>query len=537
MAVSNETLLVVTAVYLAVIFSISYMGYKKTKGAGDYLLGGRKIHPAILALSYGATFISTSAIVGFGGLAGHLGMSLIWLTVLNISIGILLAFVVFGKRTRRLGKELGAMTFPELLSKRYDSKFLRKASSVIILAGMPIYTAAILIGGARFIESTLGMPYDTALLGFAAIVAAYVILGGIIAVMYTDALQGTLMMIGMSALLILTYVKLGGIGSAHAALSSLQGSVSESLAAAGHAGWTSMPLGGSTLWYTLITTIVLGVGIGVLAQPQLIVRFMTVENDMALNRAVLIGGPFIIMMTGAAFTIGALTNVYFYTTQGQLSIAAAGGNIDAIIPTYISSSMPDILVVLFMVVLLSAAMSTLSSLLHSMGTTLGYDLIHKSGKGSLKTSQIGTFAMIVVSVAVAYMMPTNIIARATAMFMGLCAAAFLPPYVHALYSKAPSKAAAKASLIAGSASWLVWTAFVHVKESSALGISQALFGKDAVLAMPWQVIDPLIVSLPISACALAIALLAQRNLVSDRIEQHAASRIEETAVSAAADDI
>ena len=512
MAVDSSILTATTIIYLGIVVMLAYIGYKKTNKTEDYMVAGRKINPIILALSYGATFISTSAIVGFGGLAGYLGMGLLWLTVFNIGIGILIAFIVFGKKTRELGQKLKAVTFPDLMGKRYKSGFIRNACAMIIVVGMPLYTAAILIGGARFIETTLSISYDTALIGFAAIVAGYVIIGGIIAVMYTDALQGTMMTIGMSLLLVLTYTKLGGISAAHSSLSQMANMVPAGLASAGHTGWTSMPSIGSSLWYTLITTIVLGVGIGVLAQPQLVVRFMTVSSNKSLNRAVLIGGPFIVLMTGVAFTVGALTNVYFYQQSGELAITAAGGNIDSIIPTYINSAMPDIFIVLFMLVLLSAAMSTLSSLFHTMGTAVGYDLLSKGDdtKSSLGKSQIGTLVMICCSVLIAYLLPGGIIARATAMFMGLCASALLPPFVMALYSKNPSCFAAKCSIVTGAAIWFAWTAFVHIKEAEPLGISQALFGQTALLKFPWIVVDPLVLALPISTLALIGGWLWER---------------------------
>ena len=189
-----------------------------------------------------------------------------------------------------------------------------------------------------------------------------------------------------------------------------------------------MPDLGSPIWFTVITTLVLGVGIGVLAQPQLVVRFMTAKDDKSLNRAVLVGGPFILMMTGVAFTVGALSNVYFYQTSGKIAIDAAGGNVDAIMPLFINQAMPDIFVVVFMLTLLSAAMSTLSALYHAMGTALVCDLW---GRGrecalSMRAHQAGIVIMMVVSTIIAFLLPVSIIARATVMFMGLCACAFLP---------------------------------------------------------------------------------------------------------------
>ena len=116
--------------------------------------------------------------------------------------------------------------------------------------------------------------------------------------------------------------------------------------------------------------------------------------------------------------------------------------------------------------------------------------------------------MLIVSFGFALLMDESIIMRATAMFMGLCAAAFMPAFVHALFSKRISTKAAKASLVVGALAWFGWTAFVHIKESSVLGISQFLFGRPALLGMPWQVVDPLIIALPLSILALVVVWYA-----------------------------
>jgi SSS family solute:Na+ symporter len=409
MAVSTELTILIVLFYLVLILGLGYYGYQRTKKVEDYMVAGRNTHPMVIALSYGATFISTSAIVGFGGTAAQYGMSLMWLTVLCIVVGVIIAFLFMGKRIRRIGKELGALTYPELLGKMFGSKFLIYASGLIFVAAMPLYTAAVLIGGARFIETTLGIPYMTALLGFAGVVALYVVIGGLIAVMYTDAVQGAIMLAGMGILLVLTYVYLGGVTAANSALEAMTPLVPENLAAIGMTGWTSMPEFGSPVWMTVITTLVLGVGIGVLAQPQLAVRFMTAKDGKSLNRAVPMGALFIVMMTGVAFTVGPLTNVYFMETTGQLALAA--GNADSVIPLYINVAMPELFVIIFMLTLLSAAMSTLSSLLHTMGTTLGGDMFArlKGKRYSVRANQVGIVVMMLASLAIAVVMPRRVL--------------------------------------------------------------------------------------------------------------------------------
>jgi SSS family solute:Na+ symporter len=305
---------------------------------------------------------------------------------------------------------------------------------------------------------------------------------------------------------------LGGIGQSHDALTNMANLVPQNLASTGHNGWTAMPDLGSPIWLTLVTTIILGVGIGVLAQPQLVVRFMTAKDNKSLYRALPIGGIFILMIPGVAYTVGALSNVYFYQNTGKLAVAAAGNNLDSVIPTYINAIMPEWFVILFLLTLLAAAMSTLSALFHTMGTAISHDVFGKlkGEKPSLSKSRIGVLAMIVVSVALAFIMPGSIIARATAMFMGLCAAAFLPAFTHAIFSKNPSKRAAILSLIVGTLTWFLWTAFVHIKESEVLGLSQFIFGKAAILGSPWTVVDPLVIALPLSIITL-VAVLAIEN--------------------------
>ncbi|HJJ34219.1 MAG TPA: sodium:solute symporter family protein [Methanocorpusculum sp.] len=516
MTVSTELTIGIVAFYLVMIIGIGYYGYRRTKKVEDYMVAGRNTHPVIIALSYGATFISTSAIIGFGGTSAQYGMSLMWLTVLCIVVGVIIAFICMGKRIRRIGKDLGALTYPELLGKMYGSKKIIYATGAIFVAAMPLYTAAVLIGGARFIETTLGIPYMTALLGFAGVVALYVVIGGLMAVMYTDAVQGAIMLVGMGVLLVLTYIYLGGVTAANSALDSMGSLVPSTLSSMGMTGWTSMPEFGSPIWMTVITTLVLGVGVGVLAQPQLAVRFMTAKDGKSLNRAIPIGALFIVMMTGVAFTVGPLTNVYFMDTVGMLAIDAAGGNADSIIPLYINSAMPELFVIIFMLTLLSAAMSTLSSLLHTMGTTLGGDIFArmKGVRYSIRANQIGIVVMMIVSVILAVMMPGSIIARATAMFMGLCTAALLPAFVHGITSKTPSYLAAKWSMTAGAGGWLLWAVFCHLAESKMLGICHALFGVDSLVSSPWCYLDPLVVGVVLSVTILLVLIPMDKHKIT-----------------------
>lgn len=542
---SSLWMTIVVVVYLLVVGYLGYRGFKSTHTAADYMLAGRRAHPYIMAMSYGATFISTSAIVGFGGAAGVFGMGLLWLTVLNIFFGIFVAFVCFGGRTRVMGLRLDAHTFPEFLGRRFKSRFLQGACAVTIFLFMPLYASAVLIGAAKYLAEQLGIPYEAALFVFSAIIAVYVIMGGIKGVMYTDALQGSIMLAGMVILIVLTYSKLGGVVKAHSDLTAMASLVPEKLVKGGHLGWTSMPKFGSPLWWTLVSTIVMGVGVGVLAQPQLAVRYMTVKSNRELNRAVPVGGIFIIMMTGVAFIVGALTNIYFYQTAGKISIAAAGGDVEKIIPMFITGSMPQWFSVLFMLTLLSAAMSTISSQFHVMGTSLGRDLVEqafrkgKAAGGGVLATRLGVIVGIVASVYLGYELEkifgktgTEIVARGTAIFFGLCACAFLPIYMGALWTRWTTRAGAIAGMLSGAITCTLWMLFVHEKESTALLICNKLFGVRSlgitlvdgvekfsrVGPLVWAFVDPLIIGLPVAILVTVVVSMVTRKLPEEHLD-------------------
>jgi SSS family solute:Na+ symporter len=625
--------IVVVIVYLLVVGYLGWLGFRRTQSATDYLVAGRKIHPFIMAMSYGATFISTSAIVGFGGVAGMFGMSLLWLTFLNIFAGIFIAFVLLGGPTRHMGHRLDAHTFPELLGRRYNSRFVQVFAGLVIFFFMPLYAAAVMIGASEFVASKFELSYEAAVLVFSVIVAAYVVIGGLKGVMYTDALQGSLMFLGMMVLLVWTYVKVGGVVSSHQELSQM-GKMPSLFGGIGFKGWTEMPQFGwgaekYSLWWIVVSTIVLGVGIGVLAQPQLSVRFMTVQSRRQLNRAVLVGGIFILTMTGVAFTVGSLSNLYFLkheAVQGKLLAITGNGagpkewewivakqerglnldangklinpllgpdeksvpcalmhldttgtgqsdttlvykghgkaaaimpaaqieglgqgadptakvgqavvvrprataftravvknragkwmfNTDSIIPTYIIRALPGWFDILFLLTLLAAAMSTLSSQFHALGTSIGRDVWEQctGQRGqTVSVTRIGIILGIVLAVVFSYTARGGyIVARATAIFFGLCASAFLPTFIGGLFFKRVTKPAAIASMIVGFVVTGLWLLFIKDTEARALGICHWLTGKHSLLLdkPSWPVVDPLVVALPLSLIVFLVLTL------------------------------
>lgn len=515
------TTILITLIYALILGLLAYRGYKKTKNDSDYLLAGREMHPIVMALSYGATFVSTSAIIGFGGAAGQFGMSLLWLTFLTIFVGVFIAFVVFGKRTRKIGAQLGAHTLPELLGLRYHSKFIQGFTGLLIFLTMPIYAAAILKGSVDFISKYFGIEFGLALIVFTVLIAIYVTFGGLKGIMFADAFQGAIMFLGMLFLLVFTYTMLGGVSEAHTQLSQLINSPgvaeqTQKLASIGFGGWTVMPKFDTPLWWIVISTLVMGVGIGVLAQPQLAVKYMTVKSDKELNRAVLSGGIFIFMMTGTAFIVGSLTNVFFYKDTGSIAVIAAGGN-DLIIPAYIKAYLPRLFGDIFIVILLSASLSTLSALYHTMGTAFGRDFTEKciGMKGNtIKRAKIGMVITIALSAVLAFLssqldVSMAIIAQGTSLFFGLCAATFLPSYIGALYFKGFPKIGALSSIITGTFTSLFWIFFVNQKQAASLQLCNLIFKKPSIVSgtdfSKLAMVDSILVALPASILAGVIA--------------------------------
>ena len=518
----NYLLAIIILVYIAMMVLVGYIAWKRTSSNEDYLVAGRETNPYIMALSYGATFISTAAIVGFGGLAGTNGMGILWLVFLNIAVGIFIAFIFFGKPTRAIGKYLNAMTFPEFLSRRFNSKFIQYFSGLLIFCAMPVYAASVLIGAARFLETTLSVEFQLAIIILAIIIGFYVIFGGLKGVMYTDAVQGVIMFFGMLVLLISIYWILGGVTNAHTALSNMAPLFPASAKATGATGWTTFPQPGSVFWWNLVTSIILGVGVGAIAQPQLAVRFMTVSSNKELNRAVLVGGIFIFVATFSAYVVGSLSNVYFYQTTGQIAIQAAGNNVDKIIPTFISSAMPQWFTYIFTLTLLCAAMSTLSTQFHAQGSAIGHDVYsatQKNKKESMSMTRIGILIGIVIAVALAFILPAGVVAQGTTIFFGICAAAFMPVYICSLFWKRTTKQGAIAGILSGTIASLFCLLFTHQKEAAGIGLCKMLTGKAVLFSsMPWPYVDPMVIALPISFIFVIAVTLLTKNTEEEQKE-------------------
>ncbi|MCK9156128.1 MAG: sodium:solute symporter family protein [Paludibacteraceae bacterium] len=523
----NFVMYLIVMVYFLALAFLGYLGYKKTNDSKDFLIGGGEMNPIVMALSYGATFISASAIVGFGGVAATFGMGIQWLMFLNMFVGVVVAFIIFGRPTRRLGVKLKSSTFAQFLGSFYNSDKIRVFVAAVIFIFMPLYAAAVLRGGVFCMQEVFGIDFDLALLVFTIIVASYVIAGGMKGVMYTDALQAVIMFVCMAFILFGVYKALGmGFSEANQALEAMKDKVPEKLAAVGHQGWTAMPRWGSQQWYTLVTSFIMGVGIGCLAQPQLVVRFLTVSSTKKLNQGVVVGCVFLLVTVGVIYHVGALSNLYFFQNDGKISVAMVEAT-DKIIPYFIDRVMPSWFVTIFMLCILSASMSTLSAQFHTMAAAAGADIYGVfAGNDEAKRNKttlmirLGVLVSILISFIICFVLgeksDSPIIAISTSLFMGICASSFLPAYFCALYWKKVTKQGAYASMWVGVVVTILLLLFIHAKEATALGVCKSLFGTDVLITDGMmRFIDPIMFAFPLSCITIVVVSLMTKNKAVD----------------------
>jgi SSS family solute:Na+ symporter len=228
--------------------------------------------------------------------------------------------------------------------------------------------------------------------------------------------------------------------------------------------------------------------------------------------------------------VGALSNLYFFTETGKIAIAnVEGGNVDKIIPAFINLAMPKWFVYLFMLTLLSAAMSTISSQFHVIGTSFGRDVFSKTRyttdyqeERKLKaviSTKIGLVIGIILSFVLGYYLPISIIARATSVFFGVCAATFLPMFILGLFWKRANKAGALAGMITGIVSSLFWMLFIHESNSKMIGLVNLLTGKTSLLGAPWSYIDQIVIAFPLAFIVTLIVTACTKPMPKEIIDK------------------
>ncbi len=438
--------LLMIVVFVAIVVAIGIYTRHHAKSVDGFVLGGRNVGPWLSAFAYGTSYFSAVIFVGYAGQFGwKFGISAFWIGLGNAFLGSLLAWWVLGPRTREMTQRLKAATMPEFFGKRYGSKALRVASAAIIFVFLIPYTASVYNGLSRLFTMAFGIPYEWCVIGMAVVTCVYVVLGGYMATVVNDFVQGCIMLVGIVAVIVAVMLSNGGFSQAVISLSQVQADASGFQGA-----FTSMF--GPDL-FNLLCVIVL-TSLGTWGLPQMVQKFYAIKSGPAVKEGAIISTLFAVVVAGGSYFLGGFGRLY----EGDIAFAANGTPIyDSIMPTMLSS-LPDALIGLVVVLVLSASMSTLSSLVLTSSSTLTLDLIKvnvvkkMSDAASLTWMRALIVFFVVISAAIAlvqYHSTITWIAQLMGISWGALAGAFLGPLLWGLFSKRISKAAVWASFVCG----------------------------------------------------------------------------------------
>ena len=450
-------------VFAAVTVLIGVISSKKVKGVGDFVLGGRNVGPWFSAFAFGTSYFSAVIFVGYAGRFGwNYGVSATWIGLSNALIGSCLAWLVLGRRTRVMTKHLDTSTMPEFFEKRYNSKALKLAAAIIIFVFLVPYSASIYKGLSGIFEMAFNIKFEYCIIAMALLTAVYVILGGYVAAALNDFIQGIVMLIGIG---IVVWKVLAGQGGFTAALATLSQQAAETSGGTLSGAFTSFfgpdPLG-------LLGVMVL-TSLGTWGLPQMVHKFYSISDEKAIRKGTIISTLFAVVVAGGSYFMGGFGRLY---VEADANGAPVSG-FDGIVPSMLGNTLSDLMIGIIVVLVLSASMSTLSSLVISSSSTVTLDLIKgfiapkMSEKKQMWTIRILCAFFIVLSVILA-MDKGSLISNLMAISWGALAGAFLAPFMYGLFSKRITKAAVWFSFISG-VGLVVLNMFLKFTEGTTAG--------------------------------------------------------------------
>lgn len=437
--------IIMLIVFFGVMVGVGVYSRRHATSVSGFVLGGRSVGPWLTAFAYGTSYFSAVVFVGYAGQFGwKYGMASTWIGLGNAIIGSLLAWVVLGRRTRIMTQHLSSSTMPEFFGQRFDSKPLKIVASVIIFIFLIPYTASIYNGLSRLFEMAFHVPYAVCVVVMAVFTAVYVILGGYMATAINDFIQGIIMLIGIAAVIAAVLSGQGGFTQAVVQLSQIPSDVT---ATAGQQGAFTSFFGPDPMG--LLGVVVL-TSLGTWGLPQMVQKFYAIKNEKAIKTGTIISTIFAVVVSGGCYFLGGFGRLF-----DDAAIRSAEGAVvyDSIIP-FMLSKLPDILIGIVVVLVLSASMSTLSSLVLTSSSTMTLDLLKDnlfkkmSEKKQIVTMQVLIVFFIAISVLLALNPPT-FIAQLMGISWGALAGAFLAPFLYGIYWKGVTKTSVWASFACG----------------------------------------------------------------------------------------
>ena len=443
---------VALCIYTAIMILIGCISYGKSKTLDGFLIGGRNIGAWATAFAYGTTYFSAVVFVGYAGQHGwNIGIGAIWIGVGNAVLGCLLSWLLFANRTRKMTKKLNARTMADFFEKRYDSKGMKLLAAVIIFVFLVPYSAAVYKGlGSLFSVVFPGVQTWVWMLAIAVLTAVYLVAGGYIATSYTDLIQGIIMIVGVILLIVavLRHEAVGGLKGLIENLSKFQ-SLPEDPNPVTGSQLTSI-IGGTSFRFLCFNIML--TSFGTWGLPQMIGKFYAIKDTAAIKRGTVISTFFCTVIGCGAYLIGSTSRLIL---GGQLP----EGGIDGVIPAVLMEVLGGgklglVLLAIIMVLLLSASMSTLQSVVLTSASAVAVDLIPSVRKKPFAqdSQMLLTRLFCLAFVTCSFVFATRnipIIVSLMSFSWGVVSGCFIGPYIWGLFSRKITKTGAVAGMLSG----------------------------------------------------------------------------------------
>lgn len=416
--------------YFAVMIGIGFYCRKHATDVNGFVLGGRSVGPWLTAFAYGTSYFSAVVFVGYAGQFGwKFGIASTWAGIGNAIIGSLLAWLVLGRRTRVMSQHLNASTMPQFFGERFQSSPLKILASAIIFIFLIPYTASLYNGLSRLFGMAFNIDYSVCIVLMATLTAIYVIVGGYMATAINDFIQGLIMLVGIVIIIAAVLKGQGGLVDAFHSLSQVVDPAVTEQTGAFSSLFGPDPL---SLFFVVMLT-----SLGTWGLPQMVQKFYAIKDEGAIVKGTVISTLFALVVAGGCYFLGGFGRLF--TTPE----AVAKDGFDSIIPLMLSNLSP-MLIALVVVLVLSASMSTLSSLVMASSSTLTIDFIkdnlvkNMSEKKQVIYMRIFILLFIIISAVIAlvqYRSNVTFIAQLMGISWGALAGAFLAPFLYSLYWK------------------------------------------------------------------------------------------------------
>ena len=433
---------IMLVVFFGVMIGTGFYCRSHSTDVDGFVLGGRSVGPWLTAFAYGTSYFSAVVFVGYAGQFGwKYGIAATWAGIGNALIGSLMAWAILGRRTRVMTQHLDSATMPQFFESRFASRTLKLSSSVIIFIFLIPYTASLYNGLSRLFGMAFNIDYSICVIAMAVLTGIYVIAGGYMATAINDFIQGIIMLVGIVAVIAAVLKGHGGLMGALEGLAKVSDpTVSEA------PGIFNSFLGPDPV---NLLGVVLLTSLGTWGLPQMVQKFYAIKSEKAINKGMVISTLFALVVAGGCYFLGGFGRLY----SDRIDLAAGG--FDSIIPTMLSDLSPFLIAVVVILVL-SASMSTLSSLVLASSSTLTLDFIKGTVVKELDTKKqlliirvlIAVFIAISVVIAIVqYKSNVTFIAQLMGISWGALAGAFLAPFLFGLYWKKTTAAAVWCSFV------------------------------------------------------------------------------------------